>query len=92
MEDEQKITITLRASQFAQLNRIRVQLLAQLKEKDDENYLYLERLSLDNLATICFTLGLSSKSLIAKLERIIWLHALFNNIQNKKHIVDINNN
>ncbi|WHP40415.1 hypothetical protein QIX46_17900 [Lysinibacillus boronitolerans] len=84
MENGQKITIALRASHLAHLAKIRGQLLSRLKEKDKGSYHYLEKLPLDNLAMICFTLGFSNKSLIAELERAISLHVLFNDIQSRQ--------
>jgi hypothetical protein len=84
MVNGQEITIGLRASHIARLTTIRGQLLIQLKGQDEKNYRYLEKLSLDKLAAICFTLGLSNKSLVAELERTISLHVLFNDIQNRQ--------
>lgn len=83
MMNGQGITIVLRASHLARLKTIQEQLLTQLNGRDEKNYNYIEKISLESLATICFTLGLSSKSLIKELERTISLHVLFSDIQNR---------
>lgn len=84
MEKQEELTIVLRASHLARLKSIKNELLNVLKGTDEATICYMEEMSLEQLATICFTRSLSSEAVLIELKDVISMHVLFNGILNRR--------
>ena len=84
MEKQEELTIVLRASHLARLKSIKNELLNILEGTDEATICYAEEMSLEQLATICFTRSLSSEAVLIELKDVISMHVLFNSILNRQ--------
>ncbi|WP_225340438.1 hypothetical protein [Lysinibacillus capsici] len=95
MAKGEEIKIKLLESHIARIKNIRNQLLGEIQidlreckcsieKKHLQNRLdYFNSLSIERLATLCFSSVLNADALVHNLKKAISLHVIFNNISNR---------
>lgn len=70
----------IQASQLARLESIKKELLNSLQGKDEVSAHYIEEMTYEHLASICFIECLANDSALASIKKTISMYVLFDSI------------
>lgn len=84
MEIKEEKEMLIQESQLARLESIKKELLNSLQDTDEVSARYIEEMTYEHLASVCFIECLANESALAGIKKTISMYVLFDSIFDRK--------